>query len=923
MTTFTLAVELWVSGAWLDITKIDDETKVLREGSLSITRGRSDKQGRVAPTEVRFTYLDSNGLLDGGNPASPYYRLIGLGTLMRVKVDGDVRAVVEIVSWEPSWDEIDEVVKVEVVGGGLLRRIEDGQKPLSSPAYRALTSPVNDGERVIYLPFEEESDATMISSPYSGARVHWTGTINFGAIGDSPTSARLLTFGPASETQNTHLFVNLDPWDNSAGQHLVSATLRFPETELDDLTVVYCMYFTGGTVDKIHFLYQTGGNLSMQTITNGAITDTVCSSNFGAYILGQEVTLIITADQNGADIDFRIRITNDTSHLVTVSDSTAGKTLGRMWAITISQTSCEGLGFGQLAVGNSITAFGNYHDDLDATDQVVTGARGYLGERAGNRIERLADEEDIPISVSGDADNTERLSAQAMDTATGLVFAAADTDLGILFEPRDALELTYRTHANLYNQAPTASLDYSHLSKGLRLPTDDLRVTNAVTTQRDGGGTAYYTIPDGDWWHWSTEDPPDGAGVRESEDTVDVTGDGQLASQAAWRAHLGSWRERRFRQVVLELARSAFTGGDRTAVMALDIGDVLAIDMTDAPPYVPYDEIRLMVQGYTETVSRELYTININTTPADLYEVGVVDAAESTLVVAIDSDDTSVKLAVGLGPEWSTTDEPYHIEVDGDPMTVTTITTDTPAFIAAGTAAHAANGGDVTPSLPAGITANVGQLLLAFVAIRNSGAGTVDEHPSWTTLCDVPSANIKVFYRYYVTGVTNPTFGFTGDAAGADTSAQICAFSGLSHEFASGTKATPAFAAQLNGSAQDIAFPAIEVQRPGVRFWLGWKQDDWTSVATVTGADAEIGEPDVVTGDDQGIVWDYDIDATGTDISSGSFVVTGGAAAISRSIVFALRPLQTATVTRGIAGVATSASAGDAVHVWRPGVVGL
>jgi hypothetical protein len=39
--------------------------------------------------------------------------------------------------------------------------------------------------------------------------------------------------------------------------------------------------------------------------------------------------------------------------------------------------------------------------------------------------------------------------------------------------------------------------------------------------------------------------------------------------------------------------------------------------------------------------------------------------------------------------------------------------------------------------------------------------------------------------------------------------------------------------------------------------------------------------------------------------------------------VLALRPLQSADVTRGIAGVATSASVGAEIHGWRMGVTGL
>lgn len=912
MTTFTGVVELFVSGAWLDITEIDDETKVLRDGSLTITRGRSDQQGRVAPTEVRFNYLDNQALLDGDNPLSPYYRLIGLGTPLRVTVDGDVRAVVEIVSWEPSWDDVDSVVMVSVVGAGLLRRIEDGQKPLRSPAYRALTS-ADEPNRVAYWPIEEESEATQIFSPYGNVSA-FVG-VRLGAYTASPATPRMATF----EANGTMFFPV--PFYNGP-QHKVVSLWTLPETPLAGGTILFRLYCTGGNVDTVDLEYAPAsavGHLQINAYFNGSLIDTANNQDFSAYILNQHFALSLEFEQDGADTATTIYVINTDSDGASTSESLAGVTFGRIYAISagMPHTNAADASFGQLAVGNALSAFATFLEPISSS----VGAVGFNDEFAGDRIGRIADEEMLPVTVSGNAEDTERVGVQGADTSTGLVFTAADTDQGILLEDRTALGLTYRTRASLYNQTPTAELSYGHLAKGFRPTGDDLRVTNSVTVQRDGGGTGMFAIPDGDWWHWSTEDPPDGAYLREAEVPASLGSDSQTVPQAGWIAHLGSWREKRFRQVGFELAHPNFTAGNRTAVRALDIGDVLAVDVTGAPAYVPYDEIRLMVQGYTETVSRYLHTFVFNTTPADVYEVEVVDG-DSTIVVAIDDNDTSLKLATSLGPEWSTADEPYHLQVDGDPVTVTTMVTDTPAFIAAGTAAHA-NNASVTPGMPAGITANQGQLLLAFVAIRNSGTGTVDEHGGgWTTLVDLPGVNLKIFYRYYVTGDTAPTFGFSGGVANADTSAQIAAFSGLSHEFASGTKAEPTWASQLNGSAQNIAYPGVAVHRAGgVKLWFGWKQDDWTSV---TGpGDAEIGEPDTVTGDDQGIAWYYDIYTTASDVASGSFTVTGGLSAISRSVVLALRPLQTATVTRGIAGTATSHAVGDPVHVWRPGVTGL
>lgn len=921
--TFAVTVELFLSGAWLDITAIDDDTKLLAASPVVITRGRSDQQGRVAPTEVRFSYLDNLATFDGDNPASSYYRQVGLGTPMRVTVDGEVRAVVEVAKWDPSWDDTDEVLTVAVVGAGILRRLEDGEKPLRSAAYRAFTSPVNDPYRVAYWPFEEESGATTVTSPTPGASVTLggPGTITFGAL-ESMSSDRLAQFG----SFDTFLTFVLPAWTNTLEQAFAGSLVRWPEAGLINNAIIWRLYFTGGTVDYIDLLYGTGDVLSYVVYSAGVVVQTLSTSDWTGILDDREAFLWCTFDQDGADIATRIRATTATAWTLQVSGTITGRTLGRMYqAVMGTGSGCEGMGFGHVIFGSNQDAFGNFIDDLDTgSDALVTGARGYEFEQAGLRILRLADEENIPITVTGTAADTERLSTQGAQTALEMVYTGSDTDLGILFEQRTALELEYRTRANLYNQAPAASLTYGHLTRGFRPASDDLRVTNSVTTQRDGGGTAAYAIPDDDWFHWTTQDPPDGAGLRESEARPAVAEDSQLRPQAAWLAHIGAWREKRFRQVVLELANTRFDADDKAAVRALDIGDVLAIDTTAAPAYVPYTEIRLMVQGYTETVTKHTHTFAFNTTPADPFEVAQVDSGPGSILAApIDDNDDFIRIQPGTGRAWSESadDLPYHIQVGGQPMTVTGMSTDTPAFIAAGAIA-AGNNASITPALPAGITADSAHLLIIWATIRNSGTGTVNTPTGWDVIAQVsPQRNVTLFGRYYETGDAAPLITFTSGAANATTLARMFAFSGLSMALASGPKAVPAAHMQLNSSAQDMAYPALTVNRDGsVALLFAWKQDDWTSVAPPSGY-TEMSDDPSALGDDAAVWAGYDL--TAASAAAGSLVVTGGASAISRTAVLALRPTQTADVTRGIAGTAVAASVGAEIHGWRMGVTGL
>lgn len=200
------------------------------------------------------------------------------------------------------------------------------------------------------------------------------------------------------------------------------------------------------------------------------------------------------------------------------------------------------------------------------------------------------------------------------------------------------------------------------------------------------------------------------------------------------------------------------------------------------------------------------------------------------------------------------------------------------SFVSVGTVAHAVNA-SVTPGLPAGHAA--GDVLLMPAVIRNSGAGTPNTPAGWSKLLDM--SNFVLFGKVDSGAEVAPTVTFAGGVALADTTAQIAAFRGVQLT----PVGTPA--ALLNGSAQDIAVPGIVsigvTLNGGLNIWVGWKQDDWTSVAVVSGG-TEIDEPDTTTGDDQGLVWDYRILPKTTpfsNLSSRTFTVTGGAVAISRA----------------------------------------
>lgn len=235
-------------------------------------------------------------------------------------------------------------------------------------------------------------------------------------------------------------------------------------------------------------------------------------------------------------------------------------------------------------------------------------------------------------------------------------------------------------------------------------------------------------------------------------------------------------------------------------------------------------------------------------------------------------------------------------------------------YVAAGAAATASNA-SVAPPLPAGIAD--GDILVAIASIRNSGAGAVVTPTGWSKIAE--SGNLAILGRFYNASVTAPTITFTGGVANADTIGRVVAFRGVSPDALTQSVS----AAILNASAQNITWPALDVPAAAHAVLMSlWKQDDATSIATPAGW-TSIGLTSTTTGDDALQQSYYQIQTAEADIVSGAAVVTGGAAAISRAILLALKPAATVTVLEQdtwpprVQITVTGLTIGDALGVYR------
>lgn len=935
-----IAVLMRVDGNLVDITHISDDAKVMP--GITITRGAQDAQDEIPPGQVRFRYLDNNAYLDGENPASPLWRKIGEGTDVAVTVDGEVQigSATELKSVAPTWDETEEHVVADVTCSDVVDRLTANPETLDSALTRWYSSLLGTSEAPLHWwKFEEGPEA--IRAEDSAGRSPLVGLATFGNSSAPPGGVRSLqtVYSPRPSPLpdlSTDLS-NATPTGSASLIGLdwaVDVSFRVPGDVVEDDTAPITIVEW-----RTHSL---GGFWQLRVNeTTKALDIYFFNTIFSTFLLagvdpvrdGVWHHARVEVEHAGGNFTVRLYVDNalqDT--FLAIGATTSVPRLVRIYNFEdvdgqLRPAICHLLLFGVGRPLNSLT---------------YEAFRGHAGEGEVFRVTRVCGENGIASigEVYDDADIT--LGPQGANTLIDIVRSATSTNAGLILAAGTQHDtLLQRQRQALWNQPAAVTLTYGHLAPGFRPAADDQRRVNKVTASADrsadrtaNAGERTYQIPDDDWFHWTTQPPPLGNYARPTSATYNPEDPEELAELAAWKAHLSAWREKRYAQIRFDLHGPRWTAPQIAAVRSLDVGDVIEFDMTNAPPWVPYSRLRVMVRGWVRQLDKPTDTYVFATSPADAWEVEHVDG-DTTLIAAVDDNDTSILLANDAdSPPWEMDLEPYYAQIDGDPVKVTTMALATPAFIAAGTPAHADNT-TVAPALPAGITVNVGQSVYLFCSIRNTAASIIGTPPAgWTRVTPSTLTHVALFHRYYVTGMGAPTVTPTGGGAGDTVSGVTFAYTGTTPVLDSTDGPNGplgGYALSENASAANIAWPALPLrtarsrglrERNCLQLLLLWKQDDYTSIAQPSGW-TELVEASTTTGNDQSLYIAAKVVTDPTAVTAGSAVVTGGASAISKGISLVLRPAQQATVERGVAGIATSHTAGDPIHVWRPGLVGL
>ncbi|MFJ5984302.1 hypothetical protein [Lentzea sp. NPDC092896] len=808
-----------------------------------------------------------------------------------------------ISEWPQSRDITGSAQTVTVTGGGLRRRLVQEKKTAISAVRTFLR--------------QDNRNATQ------GIKHYWPLEDGSGVVAGEPevgTAALWLTTG--QDTAQSFGKGTLAPWLGPAVKMLGADSLD----TLEPLALTGFLADEGWMVDHVrrgawsndYLLRVKYGSTDITITFEHSIDEIDVNDPSGSVTItyvppfdGGLHHIRFTIEQVGANITWILYVDG-----VQVLSNTYAGTLTRLREISIDDLVEHSNEFsvGHVAIYDAV--FANTPAPWDA-------AFGFAGETALNRMERVCADYDVRFNWIGDEDATAAMGPQQVDPLMSVLEDCEKVDDGLLYEQRSAASLVYRSSNSMIGREShcTISMAANETSPPWNPTRDDRNVVNKVVAKRIDGGEYTHELDAG---RMSTQAPEDGGiGLYEQKIELNVDLDSQLPDQASWRVARGTVDEYRYPSVVIELHRPEIWQDNPELyrrLIELDVGD--QITLADMDNSHVFDDTPQLVIGYARTLNQFQHVLVIVFAPASPLRSGVLDDddawidAETTVVdrAMAASSDTTFRVR-SSSETWTTSvGSGVPIMLAGEEMLATAIGSASPAQVSVGTATHADNA-PVTPGTPA--TSAVGDVMMILAAIRSTSGRPTKPAGNWVTVVD--GDNVRLFAKYVAsTNEAPPQIAFTGGAAGDTTSAIAAVFSGISLTTYD-TNTAP------NSSAQNIACtpPLTPYAAKTLVVQFAWKQDDWTSVATLTGM-TEIAEPSSTTGNDQGIVWDYQVcDGLTVGPTASSFTVTGGAAAVSRSGAAVFHATQAFTVTRAVNGVSGLVhAAGTPVNVARPLTVG-
>jgi len=604
---------------WTDISAWVDFPR-----GITITRGRADEMGNVPPARLQLTLDNSDGRFTPGKASSPHYPNVLPRKRIRVtdsKPGGgtSVRFTGFVVDWPLSWPRGgQEYAATEIVAYDRFSQLD--RDTLHSP----LTEELLTDNPVGYWPLTEASTSSSAGDMSNTGQPALTpqqygegGTLTFGSgascAGDDAGTvdlAQVLNTAGTTTTGARWLGAALStPVVGAAG---VTVHVLAKAVLLLDSAGHYDLDRNGGCVwtmlnaarDRMlalhlgcySFPFEGRDGFSRIVEIDPAVGGTgyqeLPVSTAGSIWQPRSIVFTLTAAGVGTTYLDGVQVRQDAG-FVSPFPLTEIR-VGFQWLKTLGFTGA----IGHLAIYEGVASTARIQA------WAAAAATGFAGDRSDQRAARVLDWAGIP---SGDrlldvgSLTLGHLETDG-DSPAKVLGAIAEAEPGRAFAAGDGRVVFHGRHHSL-NRAPVATLTADQVDGDLQWDGDPSRIINEVSASRPQGATV------------KAVDAASVAayGAFSTSVTVPTSTDAELAAHADWLAHRASSPVQRIRSVSLDLLTlpDALVAGLLTA----ELGDVITI--TGLPSQSPSSSVTLTLEGWTEAIGPDHWTIVANASPTD------------------------------------------------------------------------------------------------------------------------------------------------------------------------------------------------------------------------------------------------------------------------------------------------------------------
>lgn len=568
-------------------------------------------------------------------------------------------------AWPQGWDQSgnDSWVNLEVAGP--LRRLDKGSRPVQS----TLRKRIPRGLPLAYWPMEDGPRVDRPTSALPNGTPLKTSGLDFASDTSLSGSAALPTLRGAASIDGSV------PGAVATGWH-AEMVYNLSQLPSADSTIFRVDFNGGGDGIRAGRLRYDGGNIVLQLLDdddNPKYIATLSSTEARAALTGgwQRMQMYSVTSGGTTYIACAWRNVVANTWWVMYRSYTGGP--GKISRVRASwHESMQGMSVGHLSAYDQP---GTLSGGTPIAGVTIYGAAddGYAGETSTFRIIRVAQEELMDIVSPGIAAAGTPMGPQPIGTVMDIIRDVEATDGGALIEFREDVALSYIPRSLLMNRPTALVLDQASGQIGAPLDPvkDDEDVVNELVVTRSGGGSSDPEVLPAD--HPLSEA---NIGLYDKEETYNLHRDEQTSDQASWRLAVATVDGARVPTVTLNMMSPGMAPLRQRVLDYLDNQSVIEIRNVLFRP----DPVRLVVEGYTERISRSEWTIELNCTPAEPWEPGVwgeakADSAGSELYTAATETDSALIITNPGDHPWTDdpSEVPWDIRVGGERMTVTAV----------------------------------------------------------------------------------------------------------------------------------------------------------------------------------------------------------------------------------------------------------